>query len=77
MNVTVKFPYGRKVHIIRSDGNTLCGAEIKPYSVFSRWLFDNDKVCDECLKTIGKIMIDEYLGNDQLQSSNIHLKGEA
>jgi len=66
MSITVKFPYGRKVHILDASGNTLCGAEIKPNSVFSRWLFYKNKVCDDCLREIGKLMISEYLGLDSL-----------
>ena len=69
MSVTVKFPYGRKVHILDHMGNTLCGDEIKPNSVFSRWLFDKENVCDNCYKEIGRIMISEYLGADSLKNT--------
>ena len=66
--VAVKFPYGRTVHILDANGSTLCGVEIKENPVYYYTLhLGPQKVCNKCYEAIGKEMIVEYLGMENVQ----------
>ena len=73
MKTAVRFPYGKKIHILNIYDEVLCGAEIPQNPVFYYDHLPPIEICNKCFEAIGKMMLAEYLGSDVIgASSNIH-----
>ena len=65
-NKIIILPYGRALHILEANGDTLC--EITPpksgvrvYTYYPRRLGLN--FCEKCLTRVGREMVADYLGH--------------
>lgn len=68
MKCAVRFPYGKKIHILDIHDETLCEAEIPQNSVFYYDHLPPFEVCNRCYEAIGKMMLSDYLGLEVMDS---------
>ena len=73
MKCAVRFPYGKKIHILSIHDKPLCGVEIPQNSVFYYDHLPPFTICNRCYEAIGREMLTEYLGSEVIASSNVRL----